>query len=135
MPYARKLPPLDPCPVEHVLDMVSGKWKARVIYLLASDDFGFSELRQAVGGVRQQVLSNLLKELEADGVVSRTKRGPDAASRYALTEKGRRLVALLVPIAKWGNDLLAEQGLAWQQPTALPPDAQDSIFAAISPAS
>lgn len=131
MAYQRKRPPLDPCPVEHVLAMVAGKWKARVLYLLALDDLGFAELRHGVGGVKQQVLSSLLRQLEADGIVSRGARDPRSGSRYALTARGRELVGLLVPVAAFGNRLLAAQGLAWPQPLpALPARVQDTAAAA-----
>jgi len=120
MPYNRKRPPLDPCPLETVLALVSGKWKARVLYLLASNSLTFGELRSAIGGVRQQVLSKLLKELEADGAVARTPLGPQAGTRYGLTAMGRELVVQLVPLAEWGTVLLARRGIVWTQPMPAP---------------
>jgi DNA-binding HxlR family transcriptional regulator len=116
MPYRRKRPPLDPCPVEIVLTMVSGKWKVRVLYLLSREDLTFGEIRTSIGSVSQQVLSALLKELEQDEVVERNRMQLAGLSRYKLTHKGRRLVSLLEPIAEWGNELLSRQGLEWQPP-------------------
>ena len=135
MAYQRKRPPLDPCPVEHVLAMVSGKWKVRVLYLLALNDLGFAELRRAIGGVKQQVLSGLLRQFEADGLVLRARRDPQAGSCYGLTAKGRELVGLLVPVAAWGNRLLAARGQAWAEPLPPLPATVRGCAAAMAPRS
>ena len=60
-------------PVETVLAIVSGKWKVRILYLLSLDDLAFSEIRQSVGDIRQQVLSSVLKDLIANGVARRAE--------------------------------------------------------------
>ena len=115
MPYRRKRPALDPCPVETVLAIVAGKWKVRVLYLLSLDELSFGELRSSIGGVRQQVLSSLLRDLITDGAIWHRKETPER-STYGLTPKGRKLVVLLTPLAEWGIHLLAEQGATWQPP-------------------
>jgi DNA-binding HxlR family transcriptional regulator len=115
MAYRRKRPALDPCPVETVLAIVAGKWKVRVLHLLSLDELSFGELRNSIGGVRQQVLSSLLQGLIADGAVRHRKTTPER-SIYGLTDKGRELVLLLTPLAEWGLQLLAEQGATWQPP-------------------
>jgi DNA-binding HxlR family transcriptional regulator len=115
MAYRHKRPAQDPCPVESVLRIVSGKWKVRVLHLLSQDELSFGELRNSIAGVRQQVLSNLLRELIADDAIRQHKLSPER-SIYGLTGKGRELVALLTPLAEWGNILLAEQGVIWRPP-------------------
>ncbi len=115
MAYHRKRPAPDPCPVETVLKIVSGKWKVRVLHLLSLDELSFGELRNSIAGVRQQVLSSLLRDLIADGAVRQTKVSSDR-SIYTLTERGFELVALLTPLAEWGSSLLAEQGVTWRPP-------------------
>ena len=116
MPYRRKRSAPDPCPVEIVVSMISGKWKARVLYLLAQGDLTFGEIRASVGSVSQQVLSNLLRELETDKVFERTRTDSALTSGYRLTPKGRQLFHLLLPLAEWGNQLLSEQGVSWDPP-------------------
>ncbi len=125
MTYRRKRPALDPCPVEQVLMIVSGKWKVRVLYLLSLDELSFGDLRKSIGGIRQQVLSSLLRDLVADGVVRHRKISPER-SMYGLTDKGRELVTLLTPLAEWGNHLLAEQGITWLPPEPRRNPRQDS---------
>jgi len=117
MTYKRKRPPLDPCPVESVFRIVAGKWKVRVLYLLSLEELTFGELRNSIGGIRQQVLSSLLRSLIADGAVWHATHAFSERSTYGLTTRGRELVALLTPLAEWGNRLLAERGIAWEQPT------------------
>ena len=115
MAYRRKRPDLDPCPVESVLKIVAGKWKVRTLHLLSLGELSFGELRHSIAGVRQQVLSSLLRDLIADGAVWHRKVSPER-SIYGLTDKGRELVVLLTPLAEWGTGLLAEQGFTWRPP-------------------
>ena len=116
MTYNRKRPALDSCPVEAVLAIVSGKWKVRVLYLLSLDDLTFSEIRYSVGDIRQQVLSSVLKEFIRSGVACRSGTVSPTHIRYGLTKKGRELVALLMPLAIWGNKLLSQSGVHWKPP-------------------
>lgn len=116
MAYLRKRPALDPCPVETVLAMVAGKWKARVLYLLSLEDLAFGEIRTTVGGIRQQVLSTVLAEMVASGTVRRADHGNARETRYTLTQRGRELVHLLHPLSNWGVRLLAEHGEQWHLP-------------------
>ena len=116
MAYHRKRPTLDSCPVEAVLSIVSGKWKVRVLYLLSLDDLTFSEVRSSVGDVSQQVLSSVLKELIRSEAVRRSGTVSPRQMRYGLTARGRELVALLMPLANWGNKLLRESGVNWKPP-------------------
>ena len=116
MAYHRKRPALDDCPVEAVLAIVSGKWKVRVLYLLSLDNLTFSEVRCSVGDVSQQVLSSILKELIGSGAVRRSATVSPRQIRYGLTAKGRELVALLMPLASWGNKLLRQSGVNWKPP-------------------
>src|SRR5689334_10271458 len=110
MVYNRKRPTLDDCPVEAVLAIVSGKWKVRVLYLLSLDNLAFSEIRYSVGNIRQQVLSSVLKELIGSGAVRRSGTASSRQISYGLTAKGHELVALLMPLAIWGNRLLRQSG-------------------------
>ena len=116
MAYHRKRPALDSCPVEAVLTIVSGKWKVRVLYLLSLDDLTFSEIRYSVGDVSQQVLSSVLKELIESDAACRSRTDSPRQFRYGLTVKGRELVALLMPLATWGSQLLSQRGASWKPP-------------------
>ena len=117
MQYVRKPLPLDPCPVEAVLSIVSGKWKTRIIYLLSLDDLMFSELLRATKGLKQQVLSSVLKELEADCIVARLPLTDEGRRNvYRLTSEGQSLFPILKTIAEWGSARLARSGVSWAPP-------------------
>lgn len=113
--YERKRPRLDPCPVEAVLDLVRGKWKARIIRALADQPRTFGALRKHLGRVTQQVLAAQLKELEADGLVERHRNGPDAidGSTYRLSDQAKTLLPALEALALWGAERLRREGLTW----------------------
>jgi DNA-binding HxlR family transcriptional regulator len=118
MTYKPKRPPLDPCPVEAVVALVSGKWKARVLLELDASAMTFGQLRRALPGVTQQVLSTQLRGLEEDGIISRRPLGPEPGdgSLYALTEEGCTLIPLLDAVATWGLARLRRRGLDWTPP-------------------
>ena len=98
-----KSPPTYNCPVEATLDVIGGKWKAIVLWWLTQGPQRFSALRRNIPGVSEKVLTNQLRELEADGVVSR-KVEPSVPPRveYALTETGRGLSEAMNLLCAWG---------------------------------
>jgi DNA-binding HxlR family transcriptional regulator len=116
--YQPKRQPMDACPVELVVAMVGGKWKARALYLLAIRPFAFAALRRELGGVSQQVLSTQLKAMWRDGLVE-TVTGEDGTTPlYVATPKGCDLVRVLMPVAEWGTAELRARGEEWQPPLA-----------------
>lgn len=93
------------CPVEATLDLIGGKWKGVILNLLDDGPLRFSALRRRLAKVTQRTLTNQLRELEADGLVSRTIF-PEIPPRveYALTERGRSLKPVLAAMTAWGNE-------------------------------
>jgi len=128
MPYTRKRDPLDPCPVEAVFEMVAGKWKARLLLLLSYGPHSFSELRKALPGIRQQVLSAQLNALVHHGIADRNRQiaraGP--SSIYTLTVLGKSLMPVLEAVEAWGIAHLQSQGIHWTRHTV---KKQDSTHA------
>lgn len=116
--YRPKRQPLDPCPLETVLAMVGGKWKARILYLLARRRLGFAALRREIGAVSQQVLATQLRALAADGLITRWAEA-DGSITYTASDKGLDLIAILTPAADWGLRELAQQGHAWPPPPSM----------------
>ncbi len=91
------------CPVEASLEIIGGKWKGLALYHLLDGTKRFSELKRLSGQVTQRMLTKQLRELEADGMVSRTVH-PVVPPKveYALTPKGRALGPVLVALRDWG---------------------------------
>lgn len=98
---------LDPeaCPVETTLRAMAGRWKPLILFHLQGGPVRFNALRRRIPSVTQRMLTQHLRELERDGIVSRTVREVVPPHvEYALTEHGRTLVPVLDAMAAWGLD-------------------------------
>ena len=92
------------CPAERTLAVVGGRWKVPVVWHLARGPRRFSDLRRDLGDVTAKVLTQQLRELEADGVVSRKVYAQVPPKvEYALTERGRSLLPVVHAMCKWGR--------------------------------
>ncbi|HWM67219.1 MAG TPA: helix-turn-helix domain-containing protein [Steroidobacteraceae bacterium] len=118
MTHQPKRPPLDPCPVEEVVAIIGGKWKARIILLVSRGHATFSALSSMLPDAPDQVLATQLKALVDDGVL--TKTAPvsvnGAGSQYELSDEGRSLMTLLDTISAWGLERLRARGKGWAPP-------------------
>lgn len=93
------------CPLEYGLDVFGGRWKSRIICVLAAKDtLRYSELRNELANISDAVLSSEIKELMASDIVSR--RSYDEIPprvEYSLTEKGASVVPILQSICQWAE--------------------------------
>ncbi len=91
------------CPMELAVHLISGKWKALILWDLAERELRFTELCRRFPEVSEKVLTAQLRNLEADGLITRTVY-PEVPVRveYALSEFGRTLIPLLKEINAWG---------------------------------
>lgn len=94
------------CPVNKAVRTLDGKWKLHLIYQLMGGTRRFNELQRAVPGITQQMLAAQLRQLEADGVVSRVVY-PQVPPKveYSLTPLGQQLSAVTDALAAWGANL------------------------------
>lgn len=99
--------PKDNCPVEATLELIGGKYKALILWHLADGKLRFSELRKAVSGATAKMLTQQLRELEADQLVHREVYPVIPPKvEYSLTETGRSLMPILVAMRDWGAGYL-----------------------------
>lgn len=95
------------CPQYHrAVELIGRRWTGAIVaVLLAEDDpLRFTALRSAVPGLSDRVLSQRLRELEAEQLVAReVHAGPPVRVAYALTDKGRDLEAVVRALERWGN--------------------------------
>ncbi len=92
------------CPVDVTLILIGGKWKPIILWLLAEKKRRFSEIQAAIPAIAHKVLSQQLRQLEADGVIRRTVRDtPAIRVEYELTPFGRTLRPALNALASWGK--------------------------------
>lgn len=92
------------CPVTPVITMLQGKWKLQVIYeLIIQSPMRFGELRKVLSGITNTMLTNVLRDLEADGLVDRIQYNEIPPHvEYSLTDKGRDLLPIFYAITNWG---------------------------------
>ena len=100
------------CPaIREVLNRVGDKWSVQIVGLLGEGTMRFSELRRAIDGISQRMLTLTLRGLERDGLISRTVF-PEIPPRveYALTRLGDTLLEPIQGLAEWaGNNRTAIQ--------------------------
>lgn len=104
--YRRKTEKEIRCPLEYGLELFGGKWKSRIICVLAQKKtLRYSELRAELSNITDAVLSAALKELIADGMALR--RSYDEIPprvEYSLTDKGLSAVPILQSICRWSAE-------------------------------
>lgn len=92
------------CPVEATLGVIGGKWKGVILYHLLEKTYRFGELKKTMPGITQHTLTKQLRELEADGLVSR-KVYAEVPPRveYSLTMRGESLRDIILMMRDWGT--------------------------------
>lgn len=92
------------CPTRMVLDRVADKWAVLILGLLADEPMRFNQLRRVIEGISQKMLSQTLKSLERDGLVTRTATPTVPVTvEYAITHLGRTLAATVDPLRLWAE--------------------------------
>ncbi|MEU3724167.1 helix-turn-helix domain-containing protein [Streptomyces sp. NPDC031705] len=110
---------LDPnvCGVTAAIAVIDGKWKTTLLWLLESGPQRPGELRRRTPGLSEKVLTQALREMEADGLVHREVHDVlPLRTEYSLTEFGRELAEAVAPLSDWGHRRLEK--LAQARPTS-----------------
>jgi DNA-binding HxlR family transcriptional regulator len=102
---------LPPCPVETTLMLISDRWKVLILRDLMPGTKRFGELKHSIGRVTQKVLTANLREMEAQGLLTR-KVYAEVPPRveYTLTALGRSLKPVLDAMCAWGERYKASVG-------------------------
>lgn len=97
------------CPMEMTIDLIGGKWKALLLWNLSLGTQRFNELRRLFPGVTQKMITQQLRDLEHNGLISR-KVYAEVPSRveYTLTSFGMTLMPVLHAMNQWGTGYLHE---------------------------
>lgn len=106
------------CPVEAALRFIDGKWKGVILFLLLKDGMRFSQLQKRLPSVTHRMLTKQLRELEADGLISRTVHAsvPPRVD-YALTAHGRSFEPVILALKNWAeSNMVCENGEARLRP-------------------
>ena len=92
------------CPVELGLNILSGKWKLKILWHLSKGTIRFNELKKLLGNITTKTLTQQLRELEEQGIVLRNVF-PEVPPRveYSLSEIGITLKPILKGLCEWGK--------------------------------
>ncbi len=101
--------PVYRCGVEVTLSVIGGKWKGLILWHLRLKTLRFSQLQRRLQSVTQKMLTQQLRELEADGLISRRVYAEvPPRVEYSLTARGQSVVPFLEMMCAWGQDYLRE---------------------------
>lgn len=91
------------CPVTATMDIIGGKWKILILYLISNDINRFGRLSMLLKEISKQMLTTQLRDLERDGIITRVIY-PEIPPRveYFLTEKGKELGPVFAALREWG---------------------------------
>ncbi len=93
------------CPTRLVLDRLADKWAVLVLGKLDEQPVRFNQLKREIDGISQKVLSQVLKKLERDGLVSRSVYATVPVTvEYAITPLGRTLTSTVAALTRWAED-------------------------------
>jgi DNA-binding HxlR family transcriptional regulator len=91
------------CPVDRTLRVMSGRWKAVILYNLRDGPRRFNEMRRLIPQITQRMLTQHLRELEADGILNRrVLEVVPPHVEYSLTPLGGTLMPIMEAMADWG---------------------------------
>ena len=91
------------CPrFQHGIELIGRRWTGAILNAMCAGATRYSEIKESIPGLTDRLLSDRLRELEAEGVVDR-KVLPEVpvAIRYRLTEKGRELLPVIEAVGRW----------------------------------
>ncbi|HEY2676298.1 MAG TPA: helix-turn-helix domain-containing protein [Steroidobacteraceae bacterium] len=104
MTQLRRRNPVSDCPLTAALAAMGGRWKLIIIHWLARGPTHFAALKREMSAVSQKVLTEQLRELTDDGIVTRHATGEvPAPVIYSLTDYGRTLAPIAESIRVWGH--------------------------------
>ena len=94
---------LPACPVATTVQMIGSKWKLLIMRNLLQRPWRFNELKKDLEGISQKVLTDSLRSMEADGIITRTVY-PEVPPRveYALSDLGESMRPIMDAMAAWG---------------------------------
>ncbi|MBQ9302784.1 helix-turn-helix domain-containing protein [Butyrivibrio sp.] len=106
----KKKEELPDCPVATTVSLIGSKWKLLIIRNLLVRPWRFNELQKSLEGISQKVLTDSLRSMEEDGIITRTVF-PEVPPRveYALSELGESMRPIIKSMEAWGNNY--KQGL------------------------
>ena len=93
------------CPVTYCMSKIGGKWKPIILHLISKDANRFGILMKGIDGISKQMLTRQLRELEADGFLTRQVFAEiPPRVEYSITDLGYSLFPIISSMKKWGEE-------------------------------
>lgn len=94
------------CMFAFALDLISGKWKGRILWYLKDGTLRYGQLKRRLGNITQKMLTQTLRELENDGLITR-KVYPVVPPKveYTISENGKKLAPIFEWLQSWGEEV------------------------------
>ncbi len=94
------------CPITTTLGYIGGRWKTVILYIIDNRTLRFGEISVRIPAISRKVLTEQLKELVKDGVLSREKFNETPPRvEYSVTEFGKSLKSVLTEMENWGAEI------------------------------
>ena len=96
---------LPECPVATTVQLIGSKWKLLILRNLLQRPWRFNELKRSLDGISQKVITDSLRSMEEDGLITRTVY-PEVPPHveYALSETGESMRPILMAMQSWGTN-------------------------------
>jgi DNA-binding HxlR family transcriptional regulator len=92
------------CPLQKFCNELGGKWNLVILWHLTKEQTGFNDLKKTIGPISAKVLSEKLKSLKKNKLITRkTLRGNPPHVKYELTKKGQSLLPIIKILHDWGD--------------------------------
>jgi len=102
-------------PVDYVLKKIGSTWKIPVLWRLKKQSRRYTELQKDIPHISQKMLTQTLKELEADGFISKqTFAEVPPRTEYSLTAKGIQAIDIITTLRNYGLQLMKEDGIDYE---------------------
>jgi len=94
------------CPVTYALKLIGGKWRIPILWTLSQNGtMRYNELKRNIAGITNMMLTQSLKDLEANGLINRVQHMEiPPRVEYSLTDTGMSLLPALAELARWGTE-------------------------------
>jgi DNA-binding HxlR family transcriptional regulator len=104
---------LGECPVRQVLDQIGDKWSTLMLLALSEKAYRFGELRRMIPDISQRMLTQTLRDLQRNGLISRTVFPTNPPSvEYRLTPLGQSLLVPLNALVRWAESAYGKIAIA-----------------------
>ncbi len=96
------------CPIEYTMNLIAGKWKMVILWHLSQEKvMRYGEIKKTLNNITHKMLSQQLKELEADGFINRVAYSQIPPKvEYSLTKLGESFLPVMKSLSSWGENHL-----------------------------